>query len=435
MKNLSTPDKPRIAITLFEDQLVRNYLTGDNGKLFTVLASRYDVLIITNEVLYHDISLNVKRFGWTNVSIRIFESYLGTFTSRILSSALHWSLNSNTIKLKLARKKPTSRFARKLLNRISRNSSFVPQLFRLIFLYSLPKSRLMSKLRGDSDLPSVVFVTSLTNLLEDVMVAALFRKLGRKTIGTVRSWDNLTSHGHLRFEPDVFLCHSEFMESNALSLHKFDSRVIKKWNTPAYRMIYSNSFSNKVKNRSVSRALYACMGSNANPDEVPFINAFVTAMELKLQNFSFDILQHPKFPHSVDTFGHFTNIKQFNYLDTNLFDYYDFLRSYDVIICGGTSVALDSVFAQVPLILVNFEVCQQNTFFSALRYFDSLDHTKYFFERLHPCTASSMSQLLDILSSSTYGVVDRTLAINLLGFEQSDMTKILTREIDALAGI
>ena len=62
--------------------------------------------------------------------------------------------------------------------------------------------------------PTLVFSTDLQNEL-DVRLLKEAKRKGIKTIGMVRSWDNLTSKGFLRFLPDKLLVNNEIIKKEA----------------------------------------------------------------------------------------------------------------------------------------------------------------------------------------------------------------------------
>jgi hypothetical protein len=86
-------------------------------------------------------------------------------------------------------------------------------------------------------------------------------------------------------------------------------------------------------------------------------------------------------------------------LDSRLEEYYEFLSSQDIVVCGGTSVVLDCLFTKTPMVLVNFEIVRQPYWISALRYFDSIDHTKDLFSRFNFTIANNPTQLIELLIS------------------------------------
>jgi len=60
--------------------------------------------------------------------------------------------------------------------------------------------------------PDVVFSTDMQNEL-DVRIIQEAKKLGVKSIGMVRSWDNITSKGLLRALPDKFAVHNDIIKN------------------------------------------------------------------------------------------------------------------------------------------------------------------------------------------------------------------------------
>ena len=76
----------------------------------------------------------------------------------------------------------------------------------------------------DTDL---LFVTSLTNFSADVPITLSIKSEGKPVNGTVRSWDNLVTHGSLCVAPDIFIAHSNFMPYSAKYSQFLDVAKIK----------------------------------------------------------------------------------------------------------------------------------------------------------------------------------------------------------------
>jgi hypothetical protein len=247
---------------------------------------------------------------------------------------------------------------------------------------------------------NLVFITSLTNTWEDLPVAIYFKKNQARVIGTVRSWDNLTNHGYLKFVPDIFVHHSEAMKNYARNFQNMTNNSDILLVTP----VYQNKFRVKKQNKAadITNVAYMCMGKITNPDDEHFAQWLIKEWGLLPNKFNLTIVQHPKFSISINdsNMGGNIGIKVFNYSESNLIDYYNFIAEQDVIICGGTTAALDSAFIRTPTIAIGFEITEQNYWASALRYFDTKPHTKDFFNMCNVLVISNKQDLVNTLVSS-----------------------------------
>jgi hypothetical protein len=124
------------------------------------------------------------------------------------------------------------------------------------------------------------------------------------------------------------------------------------------------------------------MGKIANPDDENLVRWLINEWKILPSKFHLTILQHPKFVMNFDNviLPENIDIKIFRYENSNLIDYYNFIAEQSVIVCGGTTAALDAAFVGTPVAAIGFEIFQQNYWVSALRYFDVKPHTKDFFE-------------------------------------------------------
>ncbi len=78
----------------------------------------------------------------------------------------------------------------------------------------------------DAYMPSLVFATDVTSDL-DVRVLEEAARRGVKTVGMVRSWDNLTSKGVMRAVPDTLVVNNDIVRAEAFKFHGIaESRVV-----------------------------------------------------------------------------------------------------------------------------------------------------------------------------------------------------------------
>ena len=224
----------------------------------------------------------------------------------------------------------------------------------------------------------LLFCTSLTNTESDLQVSIFYRKDSIPIIATVRRWDNLVTKGVLKFAPDVFLSHSEFMSNTARKNHGLTPGTIQTIVTPSYQKKFLPKFDKKIVNET--HIVYGCTGPFINPDEMHFIT-WLCLISNECDNL-ITIVQHPKFLHNLQNInlGN-VKVKTFDYLDSTLADYYSFLATQNFVIASGTTLLLDAIFTGVPVIGLEFEINAQNFWSSHLRSYDYLPHTKILFER------------------------------------------------------
>ena len=93
-------------------------------------------------------------------------------------------------------------------------NSALAKLVRYLFLKIIIREESLDQLATYKNY-DLILTLSLTDDI-DTLLVGFGKKHGIKTIGTVRSWDNLSSHGLLRVKPDSFYSHSEAMTRDLL---------------------------------------------------------------------------------------------------------------------------------------------------------------------------------------------------------------------------
>jgi hypothetical protein len=391
-------------ITLFEKQLVRSYLLSDQGHLIKQLSNVYNINIITSKELEGLISEKSLELGLIT-SVTVFENYKENILIKILSSIFRYSNKSSvTIQIINLQKQSGSRFFRTLLRYIIyllvSNSKFLKLMLRKIFQFLVG----LQNLRGyftpflQIEKIDILFVTSLLPLRgQDIIIGVFFRKRKIRVLGTVRSWDNLSVNGTLPFVPDLFLSHSDYMRRTAVNKQGISKDSIVMSVTPSYQHSFLvDKIQDKTGNINFS---YMCQGLVVNPDDRNFVYWLVDAWRKMPKNFNLFIVQHPSFiMEKIDIFPH-SNVQfiVFEYSSTSLNDYYSHLSSMDLVFGGGTTGLLDACFLNVPVVVVEFEIEQQEYWQSTLRHFDYFPWTADFFNGSKFTRAKNKNDLINYL--------------------------------------
>jgi len=267
-----------------------------------------------------------------------------------------------------------------------------------------------------------VFITSLTNRY-DLQIALFAKVMHFHILGTVRSWDNLTSHGNLLVLPDIFYSHSQFMTDTLIKFHNFDPGKIVTITAPNYRETYRPL---KIRNRSHPpvKIGFGCMGSVVNPDDKNFMIDFNNIAK-QYSDKEFYIIQHPIFPHNID-FDLSSNLKvfRFDYEKFNLTQYYKELSQLDLLVAGGSSILLDAEFMKIPIGYIAFEIIPQNYWVSALRYEDYVYHFHKFIKLTGVRTIRSRNDLINIINDgdSNQDFLNSSLSSYFLGNIEIDLS-------------
>lgn len=88
--------------------------------------------------------------------------------------------------------------------------------------------------------PALVFATDITNEY-DIRLIAEAKRRKIKTVGMVRSWDNLTAKGVIRSVPDELLVNNDIIREEAMKFHGIKSERIKVVGVPHHDRYFSKN--------------------------------------------------------------------------------------------------------------------------------------------------------------------------------------------------
>jgi hypothetical protein len=380
-----------IAISISEEQILRNYFLVNNWNILTS-AKKY-LLVCTCETYAIVLKLSKENklpFDHEIVNIDLNQA-LSKYSKYLFVIARNFSKSPSTYRLICQDWENKQATKSKFLFRLFvRSLAFVfPNLIYVIRkqLYKAPESKMYMDLFKSKNV-SIAVSVCITNT-NDIFFLVGARKLHISTVATTRSWDNLTSHGALMIEPDVFISHSWFMNEQIKKYQKLSNRcTLMNCKVPWYDPQSTNftSIDISIPNSKRVNYLYACTGASIFPNELDFI----ARLESKLCEFglSLTVLQHPKSIHKVTSTSSHLNFKVFQYIDENLEstlqDYYSFLNSFDVIIGSGSTALLDALY--LNKFIVGYFPSNGNYWSSIYRYVDYMYHYKTFIKKIDvPC--------------------------------------------------
>lgn len=243
--------------------------------------------------------------------------------------------------------------------------------------------------------PDAVLITDILNE-RDVELAQNARFFNVPVIGMVRSWDNLTLHGLMRFLPELLLVASEEVKIQAETLNDCSRNQIQIVGIPHYdkyvhgAKISRNEFFDAMK-LNISRGLiiYAPIGDFyiANNITDRHIISLLADLDTNLiVRFSPTVpvrdMEHAATPFSHVVFdrpGVNFNKKDIGDQELSTEDDDRLLHELffsDVVVCGPSTVALDAVCLDKPVIIVNFHPDTRGYYDGIARRYD-YDHFKF----------------------------------------------------------
>lgn len=397
--------KKTIGITLFEAQLLRVYISSNNGQLIRNLEQNYSLIIFTSENLNCSVLSALEKLNILDFKIIRFNFTKESIASRVFSSPLRWSVKSSSVYLKVMRKSMIKRAIPYIYFKMISKLKVFKTVLRFFLYTTIPQQSISKDLDQAPPIIDKLLVTSLTNGYEDFKIALYYRRLRIPILGTIRSWDNLTSHGSLYLEPDIFLSHSEWITHAARVFQGIPAKKIVEWGNPAYASSYNEILKLKQATNTSKeiKITYASM-AGTNRDDANFITWLCDTWKEMPSNYKLSILSHPKFTVDPKIVPENVDLKSFDFLTSKLETYYAFLHEQNLVLCGGTSVILDCAFTQTPIVLINFEIHKQTYWYSALRYFDTISHSCSIFSSFDYKYANTKENLIDLMLNRVYQV-------------------------------
>ena len=130
-----------------------------------------------------------------------------------------------------------------LLKRLIGFLGFLPGFFEFVrfldFYLVSEKTEILRILKEVN--PDIVFATHVIDEF-DASILREAKRLCIKTIGMVRSWDNLTGHGLVRELPDKLLLHSPWLFRIAKNLHRIPEKKLEIIGIPQYDTFFRKDF-------------------------------------------------------------------------------------------------------------------------------------------------------------------------------------------------
>jgi len=392
-------------------QLVRNYLYDPEFNFLNQLKYE-ELLIICNDQTHNSINRVINSFpAKIKAKIRLEKINFNFDESRPLKIVNFFSkchVHSKFTIAKFFRSKSKKEIStlnlilKLVLYTMTINNLVSVRLIRFFTPFFLKKTGAFKQLNFLSNY-DLLLALSLTDDL-DILVTSFAKLNSIKSIGTVRSWDNLTSHGLVRVKPDVFYCHSEAMAADLRKYQYYGCNLqntvigFSTWlNFRKIREIKSNSTNYDPKN--VYRILYGAMGDYFNPGEEVFLTKLIDFVQ---QDFNLElvVLMHPKFLLSDDFQKQFDTKIVFdkfnfdNHHETRSYaKYLEYLSEFDLILSSGSTLLLDAYIIGKNIAHLNFEMCRVPYWESIRRYSDFREYYKNFLELSNTPVLSSFEKL------------------------------------------
>lgn len=245
--------------------------------------------------------------------------------------------------------------------------------------------------------PTLVFSTDIQNEL-DVRLMVDARRHGTPVVGMVRSWDNLTAKGLVRFVPNLLLVHNEIIAREAAQLHGIRRSSIRIIGIPHYDR-YIERIAARIDRRdalmrsigadpSTKLILYAPAGDRYIADNAVDCDVLV-ALEREARGSAHVLVRYPvadtvnclhAYPPRADVsferldkerYGSRKDIELTALDDAHL---EEVLAAADVVVTGPSTLAIDAVLFGKPVILVGFDGDTPRPYVESIRRYYDYEH-------------------------------------------------------------
>lgn len=388
-----------VFISVFSNFVVRNILATDFLKILSSRDVRIVILAPVSEKKYLE-----KHFGQANV---IVEGVVIPPLSRtkiffgFLSRAL---LDTNTVKifLRLRLKLNTffgmvQYFLSSVLTALFGHSRLAKSVLRSLDYYFLPKDRF--GVYFDQYNPVLVFSTDITDRSEgesDLDLIRESKKRGIFVVGMVRSWDNLTGRGIVREVPDRIIVQNEIMKEEC---KKYNGTIEKNMEIVGIAH-YDNYLNMAVTPRDI---FFNKVGLDPNKKTVLFVtiaDGFLQKQfskdSISYNEYALELLKHLD-PDKIQILvrlpvigkADVSNLKlpsnfRLDYpealfskgeLDKNADQHLvDSICNSDVVLPGPSTIAMDALFFDKPVVLIGFDEMKDVGEKESIRKFFKLEH-------------------------------------------------------------
>lgn len=249
--------------------------------------------------------------------------------------------------------------------------------------------------------PSLVFSTMLLDRSIDMPLVRLAKRRGIKTVGMVRSWDNLTTYGFLRQIPERVLLQNVFLRDVAVEKHDVPANRISVIGIPHYDLhthadvlIDREAFCLQAGLDSKKKILlYGALGDFLFPSEHTLVPLFERMLESgALPSSQLLFRPHPAHASKAETYRECRHVvldKRVTYLKREDYGSWEMTReeyvyfvnllhhSDAVITASGTSILVDAATFDKPLISIAFDGTDAVPYwFSVARFLDHATHSK-----------------------------------------------------------
>lgn len=390
--------KKTLLITAFHSFISKNILNTDVLKL---IQSARDIRIF---LIVPDVKEEFFRSVYEKGNVSVVgvpvRSVIKTRKAKIFSVWSHLLIKSNYLKYKRHERLDAQRNIRGYVKFAIETAMEILCVGNPIVRWIFRQSFMMARYPEvssvfDKLMPDAVFSTDAFDE-SDSLFAAEARRRGIRLITMVRSWDNCYSKGLLRVIPDRLIVNNETIKAEAEELHQIPADHVYVLGSPQYDIFHNTErtpretfFSSMGLDPAKKIVLFAPAGSILSDTDVDIVDMLYKAMKEDVFGMpvQFLVRNHPNHPADMTPVAGKEGFvvedpgKVFNDnpKDTELtfkdnIHLADELYYADVVVWVATTLPLDAVVFDKPLVSINFDGYKQKTYYNSVRKYHDEDH-------------------------------------------------------------
>lgn len=275
----------------------------------------------------------------------------------------------------------------------------------------------------DEEKPDLVFATAIMSDELDVPILREASRRGILTAAMTRTWDNLSSYGFIRVIPDLFLAQSVYISERALEMHDIPQSSVKVIGTPHYDLNFDssliesrNEFFKKIgADPSKRLVVYGAVGDFHFPAESNIADIFESIVNSRQLQCEAQMLYraHPSYESPLEKMSAMRHVlpeRCVTYLSdskrswemrrSDILHLINVLHHADVLISPGSTMCIDAVAFNKPVIVNVFDGQDMPYWFSIRRFFERSFHLKALIATGGVHVAHNASELISCLNEA-----------------------------------
>lgn len=242
--------------------------------------------------------------------------------------------------------------------------------------------------------PALVFATDVQNE-NDVRLLHEAHDRGTKTVGMVRSWDNLTAKGLIRFIPELLIVNNDIIKAEAVRLHAVPAALIRVVGIPHYDrypapahpreefsrrlgldpakpfLVYAPTGDRYLAKNRVDREVIRIIAAALPPDFELLVRMPPTDSANLEAVIPPHVIVHRPGTHLSSQPGVF-KLSELTRDDDDLLR--DTLAYGDLVVAGPSTIVVDAAVFDTPIILVGFDGDAAPPYYESIRRYWDYDH-------------------------------------------------------------